>query len=416
MAQSNLITRERRVLIGAEGTFQTLPSMHEAVFSHDEIIVDGLGVEMLDNMDARVRREDAIVPVAGLQRARDIKLPKMLLKATKAAAQLTPTGGTVTELSPRILLRSAFGTEHAALGTTVATGSSTTAFDVASASTLEKGDLITVAGEWTMITNISGSTVTVSPALSTTPSTSDVVKNLYNFCPAESHTNTIAVQVAFVGDATQQYTALGCYGNVSFEMPEFGKLPSMTWAGKVTSFAGPTDQSIATTSVTDDMGAPMIWTPSVYIVPTASGVTRSSRTVVESIAFTHEDKWEEVRDGGATQTVAGVVNTGGRASAGKVTWRQRYDNTVDATYFAGGVPVELMVVAVLQTGTGSSASFWIWQQPRVVMTAKPKIVKVGERTYMDCEAMALQDSTVTRASETGADLDRILATTRVAFG
>jgi hypothetical protein len=139
-------------------------------------------------------------------RSLEINALKCLLKAVPSAAQMT-AAGTAGSLSPRIILRHALGTEHVAVGSTVATGTSSTSFAVQAGDgvNFRKGTfiLVTISGEpeWTEITNISTDTLTVSPALSTTPSTSAVVRNLYCYAPAESHSNSLTVSQAFVGDA-----------------------------------------------------------------------------------------------------------------------------------------------------------------------------------------------------------------------
>ena len=230
MAQANQITRERRTLVGRETTFGTTPAgsfpevMTEIVFMHDEMLVDGIATEMLENMDARVRRQDAIAPVAGLQMASKFTA-QAYLKVIPTSAILTG-GGSVASLSHRVLLDHLLGAEHAALGTTVASGASATTFDVANAATLKKGTWILVDGEPTLITNLVGSTVTVSPALGGTPSNGDIVRNGYNYAPAESHSSSLTLQTAFAGVSAAQFTQNGCYGGFKINLP-FGQLATL---------------------------------------------------------------------------------------------------------------------------------------------------------------------------------------------
>ena len=317
MAQVNIIARERRALIGLESTFGTTPSgsfpnaMTEMVFQHEEMLVDGVNVEMLDVMDQRTRRQDAIAPVQGLQIATKYTA-KSYLKAIPTAAILTG-GGTVTDLSHRILLRHLLGSEHAALGTTVATGASATQFDATSAATLKKGTWILVDGEPTLITNIATATVTVSPALSATPSTADVVRNGYNYAPAETHSSSLAIQTAFAGSSAAQYTFNGVHCGFKLSL-ELGKLASLDIDGTAITFTGPSAQSIATTSVTDDMDAPFAWKDATVMLST-SALDRTTTIVCENLEIDLPNQWQMVREPSGPSTVNSVVNTAGRPRA-----------------------------------------------------------------------------------------------------
>ncbi len=247
MSQANQITRERRTLVGRETTFGTTPSgsfpeaMTEIVLMHDEMLVDGIATEMLDVMDARARRQDAIAPVAGLQIAS--KYPaKSYLKVIPTSAILT-AAGSVASLSHRILFGHLLGAEHAALGTTVASGASATVFDVADATNLKKGTWILVDGEPTLITNIATSTITVSPALSGTPSNGDIVRNGYNYAPAESHSSSLTFQTAFAGVSAAQFVHNGCYGAFKINLP-IGQLATIDLDFTASSYTQPANQSI----------------------------------------------------------------------------------------------------------------------------------------------------------------------------
>jgi hypothetical protein len=273
MAQTNIITRERRTLVGLESAFGTTPSgsfpnaMTEVVFLHEEMLVDGINVEMLDVMDQRVRRQDAIAPIQGLQIATKYAA-KSYLKAIPTSAILTG-GGTVTALSHRILFRHLLGSEHAALGTTVASGSSSTVFDVASASNLKKGTWILVDGEPALITDISAvSTVTVSPALSATPSGSDVVRN-----GLQLRARGVALRRSRFRPRSSApprrssfTTASTAASSLNFQ---FGQLATLDIDGTAVKFTQG-NQSVAVTSVTDDMSVPFTMKNATVLLSTST--------------------------------------------------------------------------------------------------------------------------------------------------
>lgn len=423
MAQTNIITRERATFIGKETTFGTTPAgsfpnvMVRAFPLGDGLILEGLAEEMLPVGDERVRRLDAIHPVHGLRIASKVGALKMLLKSTPAASQL-PNGATPTtyELTPRLVLAHALGSELANEGDTISGVSSTsTVINVTDGTLFKKGTFIAVQVgaemEFAKITNIVTNALTIAPALSAAPTLgTEIVRNLYNFCPAETLTSSLTVQQAFVGDANAQVVANGCYGDVSFDLPEFGKLPSMSLALTATNFTGPSSQSLSVASATDEMGSAFAWTPSVYL---ATSVARATRLACEGATIEYANDWQMVRDPGATQTVSAVVATGGRPTAVKATIKLRFDSGYKTSFDAD---TAYQMIIVQRIGTGTTASFWIWEIPVARLVAQPKLADMGSRLHMELSLEGIQDTTVTLAAETGTELDFIKAPFRVAFG
>jgi hypothetical protein len=421
MAQSNIIVREQAVYLGEETSFGVTPAgsfpnaMTRTIVA-EPIVADGAVREMLDVNDVRVRRADAIQPVQGLELASKVAL-SMYLKATPQASQLVASA-TAAALTPRLFLRHALGTEYALAGSTVAAGTSSTQFDVQSGDGVlfTKGTFIAVAisgqMEWALVTNVATDTITVAPALSGTPATSAVVRNLYNYSMAESHAKSLAVQVAYVGDSAEQYTFNGAHGDLSFNFGEFGKLVTMKLDLTAVSFLGPSSQSIATTTASDEMGSAFPLAPQVYLAA-ASAPTRGTTTACEKFAIEQKCAWEMVRDPAATSTVTAVVDTAGRPRAAKAMLTLRTD-TAFPTAFDAETRYSLTIVQ--RIGTGLTASFWIWNLNNVKLTAEPKVTKVGERKYYDLEWSALQDDAVTLGGSTGTALDAIYSPLRVAFG
>jgi hypothetical protein len=424
MAQSDIITRERATFIGKETTFGTTPAgsfptkMVRAFPLGDGLILEGLAEEMLPVGDERVRRLDAIHPVHGLRIASKVGALKMLLKSTPSGAQLDDNATPATyELTPRLVLAHALGSELANEGDFISgTASSTVLINVVDGSKFRKGTFIAVevAGqmEFAKITNISTNALTIAPALSAAPATGgEIVRNLYNFCPAETLTSSLTIQQAFVPDATAQVTANGCYGDVSFDLPEFGKLPSMSLALTATNFTGPSGQSFSVASATDEMGPPFAWAPSVYL---ATSVARATRLVCEGATIEYANDWQMVRDPGATQTVSAVVATGGRPTAVKATIKLRFDSGYKTAFDAD---TAYQMIIVQRIGTGTSASFWIWEIPEARLVAQPKLADMGSRLHMELSLEGIQDTTVTLGGTTDpTEIDFIKAPFRVAFG
>jgi hypothetical protein len=423
MAQSNIITRERATFIGQEAAFGTTPAgsypnaMTRVFPLGDGLILEGLAEEMLAVGDERVRRLDAIHPVHGLRIASKVGALKMLLKSTPVGSQLVD-GATIAALTPSLVLNHALGPAMANEGDFISgTSSSTTVINVVDGTKFRKGTFIAVevAGqmEFAKITNISTNALTIAPALSAAPATGgEIVRNLYNFAPADSHTNSLTIQQAFVGDPDAEYTANGCYGDVSFDLPEFGKLPSMSLALTATNFIGPSAQSpLAAVSASDEMGPAFAWAPSVYL---ATSVNRATRLVCEGATIEFANDWQMVRDPGATQTVAAVVNTGGRPTAVKATIKLRFDSQYKTDFTAD---TAYQMIIVQRIGTGTTASFWIWELPAARLVAQPKLADMGSRLHMELALEGIQDTTVTLGGTTDpSEIDYIKAPFRVAFG
>jgi len=420
MSQVNIITREQSVRVGRESTFGVTPSgsfpnaMTRFVAS-EPVLADGAVREMLDVNDIRVRRMDAVTPVQGLEIASKVALTQ-LLKATKTAAQLT-SSVSAGALTPRLLLGHCMGTEFAINGSVVAVGASTTSFDVTAThgARFRRGTFIAVevSGqmEWARVVSIATDTITVEPALSGTPATSAIVRNLYNYSMAESNTSSLAVQVAYVGDSAAQYTLNGVHGNLKFAFGEFGKLVSMALDGTAVSFTGPTSQSIPVTTITDEMGTAFPLAPQVYLT---TSLTRGTTVACEKFSVELPNQWEMVRDPAATNTVTAVVDTAGRPRGVKAMVTLRFDGDYPTGYDAD---TAYSLVIVQRIGTGTTASFWLWALENVQLVAQPKLTKIGERLHMDLEFNCLQSTAIAPVGGESADeLNFLYSPLSVAFG
>ena len=431
MSQRNILQRERATFCGEETAFGQVPATFSADASFatgmtrcfplgDNLIVGDLAEEMLPVMDEKVRRMDASHPVHGLKIASKVGGLKCLLKATPSTGQLTDAAvfGANTSLTPRLLLRHAFGSEHAAVGSTISGAlSSTTSVDVVDGSVFKKGSFIAVQTgaaliEWAKVTNVATNTLTVYPALSAAPTTNGwIVRNLYNYAPAETNTKSLCIQQKFVGGSGEEtsHTYNGCYGDLSFDLPEPGKLPSMTLGMTATSYT--LGDTLTTDVGTDEMGAAAHWAPSIYLATT---ISRIAPLVNEGCTIEMKDTVELVRDPSATQTVSSIVRTGGNPAAVKLGVKLRFDSDYDAS-FTEDTAYECFIVQKI--GTRLTASFWIFHVPVAKLVAPPKRVNVGSRLHMELSFNGYQDDIALGAPpETGADLDFIRSPLTVAFG
>lgn len=421
MSQSNILTRERATYLGLESSFGTTPAgsyptaMTRCFPTGEGLVVDGLSEEMLQVMDERVRRLDAIQPVHGLRIGTKVKPLKFNLKAVKTANQLTQSH-TVGQFAETLALLHAFGAVSLNGGSTVATGTSTTQFDVATGYGVQfvKGTFVLVENsshemEWTKVTLVATDTITVSPALSGTPATGAIVRNLYSFNPSESNTSSLTVQQAFVGDSAAQYTFNGAYGGVTFDLPEFGKIPTMSLGLSATNFTTG-DQSISTATASDAMGPSYAWTPSVYF---ATSVSRASTLVCEGATIEFTNEWSMVRDPSATQTVSAVVATSGRPVAVKASLKLRFDAAYPPTFTTD---TDYHLVIVQKIGTGIHASFWLWELAVARLVEVPQPLEIGKRLHYTLMVNGYEDTTLADGGETGDALDARRACIRVAFG
>lgn len=422
MPDENLIKRTRITYFGKEATLGTTPSgsfpeaMVRAYPLHNDISIEPAEA-MHDVEDERPRRGESIDPVRGLQLETPVRFTTNL-KAVKASpdGQLI-LGATPAALAPRILLAHHYGVEHADEGGEIASGASGTSFSVGAGegANFKVGTwiLVEINGEMepTMVTAIATDALTVSPALSGTPQAGDIVRNMYNYCRKEVHSHTLAVQQAFAGSTVAQYTVNGVHGAIEWNFPEYGELPQMTFNGKGIAWTGPSAQSISVARADDGMGSPGVWRPTVLL---AASPARGTRLVCEgSIKVESAPTWETVRDGGATQTVLEVLNVGGRPRGPVITVTVRHNTDWIAAYTAR---TALKMHIFHKIGSGTTAGFWVWDYPALRLVAPPKPVTVGERLYLELTLHGTHDTAVAPTSETGDDLDRLLACERVAFG
>lgn len=423
MAYETLLTRTSTTLIGKETTLGTTPSgsfpeaMGRIHVVHDEFAVEPAQA-MLDVLDERVRRDEAIDPVLGLELETPVKLT-FNLKGIPASAQLD-AGDSPAALPQRILFTHHFGTEYADEGGAIDTGASTTSLPLGSGqgANFTRGTWIKVlvSGEWevTMVTAIATDTLTVAPALSAAPADGALVRQMYNYTRKASsiHSHSMTVQRGQAPSTVAQWTANGVHGKLSWQFPEYGELPLCAFEGQAIQWTGPSSQSIQITRVDDTMGSPGVWRPEVYL---AASITRGTRLVCEGGIGIEGDgpEWEMQRDGGGVQTVGQVVDVAGRPRGPVITVQVPHD-VAWQTAFAARTALKFLLIHKI--GTGTDATHYLWDFPCVRLVAPPKPVQVGSRLYQELQLHATYDTTLAPTLETGDELDLILSQFRFAFG
>ncbi len=403
MSRENVMTRKRTTRIAMESAFGVVPSstfpnvMTGMVCLEDDHTLK-TDVEALDVMEDSIYRLDPNAVELGFQSA-EITLRKYL-GGVPTGAQLT-NGTSPGSLPLRILLKHVFGAEHADEGSTVATGTSSTVFDVQSghgSRFIRNQHIAVVIGgelEWTTVTDVSTDTITVSPALSTAPSTNAVVRNGYTYGIADDNQSSISIRRTWNDSTAAQVELTGCYGDMKL-VAELSKMPVLEFAFKATNHTGPSAQSLATTGVSADMTAPAKWNPKVYL---GSSIARATTATLSKFDLEYTNGWQTHPDLSSTNGVVGVQAASGSPRGPKLMTQFRFDAAERASFLASDIH---RFVAVQKRGSGTGASLCIIEMPRAQRVNAGNHSKVGEYWYVDQELQALAD---TLAAPGGGDPD-----------
>ncbi|MDB4930530.1 MAG: hypothetical protein JWM10_3014 [Myxococcaceae bacterium] len=420
MSQEDVRSADRATFIGLESTPGTTPAgafpnaMTRIFPSRKKFVLGGLKREVLQVDDESTRRTDAKTPVLGLQAGSKLDPLEVNLKATPTAAQLD-AGSTLSSLSPRIFLLAALGAEHAGEGSTCAAGSTTTTVNVQTGDganfAIGTWDLFQVGAELepAKITNIVGDALTVWPALSGAPVSTNVVRQLYTYAPADAHTTTVCVQQAMVDSPNAQWTCNRCVGDIAFSL-EIGKIGTMALSLQVADYTGPSAQGVGIAAAADEMGASVMIRPEVYFAAT---VVRGTTVKCSALGAQTANDWSPVMDAGARNCVSHYVNVGGRDAPPKGMIKTRFDAAMHTAFEAR---TGLKYVVINKTGSGLTASFWILEMPNVTIDEECKPSEDKGMVHQEVTFGAVQDTSCTSTGLTGTALDLAVATFRVAFG
>ena len=329
---------------------------------------------------------------AQVRRRREYKQPIKLTKvgspvelatnvkglATVLGTAATPVAYTNSSaLSHQLLLRMLFGAELTpAAGSTVASSSGTPVDTVTVASghgsRFVIGQIIVIersgAAPWVRrVTGITSDALTVFPPLDDSPATSAVVRNCYCYYPGETDSTTFTIEHTAVESATPvtQKRAVGVFGQGEFKL-ENDTAAELSFKGECLDWQGPDDLSISDDPVADDMGDPLVWSPTFYLGMT-SGAAPSVAADVASIKVSVPRKWQKVH-GSVVNGVGSVHEVAGRGEPIEISVESLYDN---AWWTRFGSDTDLNLLAYTCVGTGSSARVFGFYFPLVRAVETP---------------------------------------------
>ena len=317
-------------------------------------------------------------------------------------------------LTPRIILRHALGTEHVDVGSTVATGTSATAFDVQAGdgTRFAKGDFIavTISGEpeWTQITNVSTDPHRVARAL---------------LGARDVRGGAAALQLRPGRVALQQPRGVASLRRRRLRAGHRERLlrrPRVRDAG--------VRQAAVDVPVAhrDELHRPFDAEPQRRVGHRrdgrrvrvdAEGLPRDQR-LARLVARVRARPSVRQRLGARPRPRRDADRAQRRQcrrppTAVKANIKLRFDSAYPAAFSAD---TAYRLIIVQKIGTGATASFWIWSLPPPASWRSQKLTKVGARLYMELMLEGTPSTLITDAGETGAAADRIHSPFFVAFG
>jgi hypothetical protein len=392
--QQNIRIKDAVGYVVHEATFETNPGSPIQIYPTWDSVEFTLDRTPLDNDELRTDLYDAQTHVHGPQIGSGKFTCYLRPDTTQIAAATTATRPWLGQL-----MHAALGAEHpadatATAGTTIATASSTTSLILASATNVSKGQhvLAEVAGtstfEPTRVINIATETITLNPALSAAADTgAGSFLQMYNYAPARSFSKSFTIQWAQQGHARLQWTLSGCkMDSLEFDLG-MGKIPTASFGYSVSSWSGPSAQSVTATAGTNGMAAPFVMT-NCYLLLQAKATTTRASLAFESAAIKLDT---------GTYGRVGVMRVGGRYFA-TATIRIRPEDVGsamvhDATWFES--QTELQCILMVSYGTTSAKRWMVFDMPTCVMLSKPRRVDQGGRMLFEFTLRSKMGSVVT---------------------
>ena len=428
MAQRDVLARTWLDYVAAEATFGvdpgtggTFPTVQTFLELVSPLVIDGAMQAVFDNLDANPRRTGTRDKILGLKSGSKIGLNVYAKGLPTAAAMIA--GATPAALSHRFVYAAMFGAEYVAAGSTVAAATSATVFTVADAAAghFLPGTIIAVANNagtaWDITLVQSVATVgghpqvTVSPALSAVPSVGNVVRNGYNYCPADQKSMvTMCVRHVHGQDPALQWLFQGCAGDFQFEFPKkWGESVQLKASLQVAGWQGPAALGFPAAPIADDMQAPVRWLPTI-LLGTRGAVDRvTSRYQCDNISLNIPTKIVPIPDPNGLEGIGGWMDVGGRPTAVKLGFDIRLDPD-EVAAFSNRTARECWII--WQIGTGLTATFLVWHIPEYLLSAIPKGKAVDDRLTYEVMGEVLPDTGVTNAGATGQARDFRDATVR----
>lgn len=298
--------------------------------------------------------------------------------ATVNATGATPDATSTNPL--RIILKTLFGGESVAAGSTVATGTSASAITVASGhgSRMPIGQMIAVETdssygfEVAQVRSRSTDDITLYPYLSATPATSQAISNLNTYYPTSANSLSMSVGVSSL-NTSRQYTMLGCTGSAALKF-ERNALAVMDVNLTAATFSGPSSLSYAVTRSEDTLAAPLAVRNSICWLQATTTTTRVN-TAVDSVSIalnfgnmhltsltgTLEGKRAVHRGENLIETFAKIELT-------------LPDNTDVFTWYAAQTELNFTFIVKVDPSAGGRR-FVVVSAPQCVIDAYPEVMK-----------------------------------------
>ena len=396
MAQVNILNKLAATYVGLETTFGTRASTLYRAFP----VADSTAVELTQTEAENEAESIYLYDYKNPVRGRKGGSVKMSYHLRPYATQFSGSNA-VTPHYLQQILKAGFGGHQVHSGSTAGAGTTTTAVPVDASSRFAIGQYAIFSGssgiEVAMITNISGSTLSVTPALSAAPTSGSSVTNMDNFYPTEANTNSLTVQHAKAGDSSLQWEMRGCKVNAlnlklerdSIVMVD-AELDVKTWS---TGALG-----LSTAVGTETLEVPMVLKGATTIFQPAATTTRT-HYVLESLDIKTVLGNEYLPDMGGTEGSAGVMRTG-QTQFVEATVKFRMDTAQDVRWDAQtAMQLHCFVPFTNSSGYVRQIAVGI---PTCVIVGRPKITNDGGRLVMEVTVRGkLNSLTASQSTELG---------------
>jgi len=257
----------------------------------------------------------------------------------EAHGLVTALGDAVTPVADRysLFLETFYGTRNAATGTNVTSGNTTT-ITVASVAGLDENDVVVINNEARIITDITGSVITISPPLSASPSPSDIVYGTESFTPFDTaHTSG----TLYVKHDDRLTKILGCLGSIKLSAEVSGK------AMYTFDFKGEWDNTQTAIGAGEELAGYQLSKRPVACRSFRASHFGTTSMILNKFEYDHTAEPLEIKDGEAGYRFFIRSSEAGCAVT------TRYQNTNAKTWQTAGTLGRLLVV------TGNSAGDWV---------------------------------------------------------
>lgn len=396
MSQQSIRNKEAATYVASETSFAVLPTTMYRAFPIEGSVGIDLEQKELDNMDQRTTLYSYLAPVFGLKDGKVKADFYAKAPTTQLVAAQAPTAHYMGQI-----FDAAWGYAFANSGSLCAGASSPTSVTVTAgeADNFELGQWIGVSTggatlEPTKVIgiNIAGDTLTVWPALSTSPGVTDIVVNGYNYAPKANHTGSLHLQHAVAGDsnATTQWATSGSAVNLSLEVKR-NELAKVSVEGMVGSWLGPQALGFLTSSASDPFTAPFAVRDALVYFQSAGSATPASAYCLQEFTTKTNGKMEHIECLGATEGKSASFRKGQRMFA-EATLKFRYDNDMDATNWSNHILMQAVVI--LPKGSGLTKRFTVIDMPNAYIFGKPKLSDENGMLYMTVTLHATADTNI----------------------